>query len=498
MRNSISIGVCVCSIALFFGCSDAATGSNAQGQTYCELTCGCVATVGPAPAGAIETCVAMCSQTVFAEYDSCPAEVATWGECLYGSGTCSGCAAEFDALEACASGGNGTGGGGGNGVPTGRALGPVTSVCFHAAVLADGQVIGWGSNGRGQLGADPEDSPDGLARVPLDGRAKAVGCAEYVPNTYIIMEDGTVWSMGKNHNGQLGNGSVDGSREGDRGLARVEGVEGAIQVDVLYTLSDIGVCVVTSAGELKCWGSPSNHGFGPGSEDQDYARPFTVEVPGPVAEVRLVGGQGPCVRLREGGVYCSESPVWRGSDREFVLVPGTEDAVALSRGIRNSCAILQGGTVFCWGDRNNSGDLGGGTSDRRVKSTMVEGLTDAVAVFSGDAATDPCAVRTDGSLWCWGLGGEGPLTEVPLPDDLKPPASRIVEILSGPRWPGFVLADGTLVLDAGSPSCSAYSELECDPGDIVTLVAPWGSLLGFRSDVDPGCVLGGTCDSLRK
>jgi hypothetical protein len=50
----------------------------------------------------------MCSQTFFAEYDSCPAEVATWGDCLYGSGNCSGCAAEFEALDDCASGRSGT------------------------------------------------------------------------------------------------------------------------------------------------------------------------------------------------------------------------------------------------------------------------------------------------------------------------------------------------------------------------------------------------------
>jgi len=109
MRSSLGIGFFVCAAGLI-GCGGAANGSNAQGQTYCEITCGCVATVGPAPAGAIETCVSMCSQTLFAEYDSCPAEVATWRDCLYGSGNCSGCAAEIEALDACASGTGGTGG----------------------------------------------------------------------------------------------------------------------------------------------------------------------------------------------------------------------------------------------------------------------------------------------------------------------------------------------------------------------------------------------------
>jgi hypothetical protein len=491
MRSSLGIVVCVCSLALLIGCGDAATGSNVrgEGQTYCEITCGCVATVGPAPAGAIETCVSMCSQTLFAEYDSCPAEVATWGDCLYGSGTCSGCADEFEALDDCASGTGGTGGtrgsggtGGTRGIPVGEPLGSVISACGGAAaVLANGQTIGWATNGYDRLGADPDDFPDGLVAVAHDGRAKAVQCGG--SSLCILMEDGTVWCRGRLNRG--------GNAPGDHPLGRVEGIDNASQLYMAGGALRLTFCVVTTAEELKCWGS--NAGFGPGSESEDYTRPFTVDVPGPVAEVAI--GDGICIRLREGGVYCSGS-VW-GSRNAFTFVPGTEDAVALSGGSgASTCAILGGGTVFCWGS-NRDGLLGGGTEDEGYGSAMVLGLTDAVEVFAGDTNSRPCAVRADGTLWCWGLVGDGLLTEVPLPPELRPPASRIVRIVNGAGAPQFLMEDGTYVIGF-SAECWRFPALECEPDVVQTLVPPSGSLVDFRSDQDPGCVLGGTCESMRE
>ena len=84
-------------------------------------------------------------------------------------------------------------------------------------------------------------------------------------------------------------------------------------------------------------------------------------------------------------------------------------AVAISSGYFHTCAILDDGSVSCWG-RNNDGQLGnGGTSDKTtptLTSNLGIGRT-AVAISSGDYHT--CAILDNGEVSCWGDGDKGQL-----------------------------------------------------------------------------------------
>jgi hypothetical protein len=86
-------------------------------------------------------------------------------------------------------------------------------------------------------------------------------------------------------------------------------------------------------------------------------------------------------------------------------------AVALGR--QHTCAIRSDRSLWCWG-ANAAGQLGTGTGtqDRTVPREVRPGYRwRSVAAY--DSAT--CAVRTTGSLWCWGTP-QGPG---------HPPASRV-------------------------------------------------------------------------
>lgn len=93
---------------------------------------------------------------------------------------------------------------------------------------------------------------------------------------------------------------------------------------------------------------------------------------------------------------------------------GGKDATAIAAGAYHSCAVRAGGTVWCWGDASY-GQLGDGTTGDangmrttpvRVRrgSTVLRGATSVAA-----GASFSCAVRANGTVWCWGDASVGQL-----------------------------------------------------------------------------------------
>lgn len=88
--------------------------------------------------------------------------------------------------------------------------------------------------------------------------------------------------------------------------------------------------------------------------------------------------------------------------------------VAIAVGDTHACVLAADGRVFCWGT-NDQGQLGDGTVGdyRNYPTTRVAGIDDARAIAAGIRYS--CAVRSDGTVWCWGEDpGNGPSTAVPV------------------------------------------------------------------------------------
>jgi alpha-tubulin suppressor-like RCC1 family protein len=153
--------------------------------------------------------------------------------------------------------------------------------------------------------------------------------------------------------------------------------------------------------------------------------------PSPVARALSAGGDDTCALLAGGSIDCwgdnaqgqlgigtSSGPAACNGDpcaTTPVAVRGVTTAVAISAGGDHTCALLAGGSVDCWGD-NAYGQLGVGTSSGpgtcngepcSATPVPVRRIAHATAIAAGGSQT--CALLAGGSVECWGYNGYGQL-----------------------------------------------------------------------------------------
>ncbi|HET9619751.1 MAG TPA: hypothetical protein VFP84_00195 [Kofleriaceae bacterium] len=128
--------------------------------------------------------------------------------------------------------------------------------------------------------------------------------------------------------------------------------------------------------------------------------------------------------------------------------PPATCAAAISAGVNYACAVRDDGTAWCWG-QNTSGQLGDNTTEDRVTPVAVvaTGLPKLAAVSTGFAHT--CALGVDHSVWCWGANGDGQLGNGTTSDNHAPVKVTAITNASA------VVAAGrhTCALEAGAVKC---------------------------------------------
>jgi len=223
----------------------------------------------------------------------------------------------------------------------------------HTCVAYLSTAVCWGQNNQGQLGNGGSINSNLPVNVAPITNERDISAG--YDTTCTVLLDGTAWCWGNDDSGQLGNATNP-----NPALTPV-------QVSGLTTTALIGAgeehtCAVVSDGSGRCWGL-NYHG-----------------------------------QLGNNGVGMMQTTP--------VVVTGLSNAVAITSGNMHSCALLNDGTVVCWGS-NTNGQIGDGTNTNRLTFAPVLGLTNVAAVEAGSSHS--CAVVDDGTAWCWGYNANGQL-----------------------------------------------------------------------------------------
>jgi alpha-tubulin suppressor-like RCC1 family protein len=209
--------------------------------------------------------------------------------------------------------------------------------------------------------------------------AQAVACNQGLACVMGVCQPPSVGDAGGDASDDAGGGppadaASDARTTGDAGTGTTVGAHPSSTLAV----GGDHACVVRG-GQVECWGS-------------NYA-----------GELGVGDASGP--QSCSGGP-CTPTPV---------AVTGLSAPVAVAAAYSETCALLSGGAVACWG-ANQVGQLGDGNSsgpelctDQLPCSTtpvLVSGVSDATSVATNGGFS--CAVLSSGVVKCWGTDEEGP------------------------------------------------------------------------------------------
>ncbi len=289
---------------------------------------------------------------------------------------------------------------------------------FACVIDTKGRVLCWGNGNNGQLGTGADS--DGGQRVPVDIDRTMTALAAGQYHACAVDQSAGVWCWGDNTDGQVGSdaGSYLFSP------TRVLGVPEATRLWV----GPYNSCVGTHDDSIHCWGSNDSLQLTEPVGIFNSAEPVFMNdaVSGLVVKSMAIGQSHMCFLGSFGEVYCWGSndlgQVGVGAEHasEVVCSGGSHciqmpqqvdlggEVLELSSWRLHTCALINGGSIRCWGE-NNHGQLGYTGSVIGYEPGPEVPIDNLVwkRVFVG--RDHSCALDADDAMYCWGSNARGQL-----------------------------------------------------------------------------------------
>lgn len=262
---------------------------------------------------------------------------------------------------------------------------------FTCALSQKGAVKCWGESAYGDLGLGdgeprgdaPHEMGDDLPAVDLGAGRKAVTIAAGFAHACAVLDDGALKCWGHASVGQLGLGDAEdrGDAQGEMGDALPAVDLGEKERILALAAGADHTCALFESGRVKCWGFNYSGQLGLGD-------------------------------TKKRGI----APDEMGSHLPFVDLGPERTARQIAAGGSHTCALLDNGTVKCWGE-NMDGELGlGDRNDRGTAPGQMGAALPEVDLGMGRRAMaitagwdHTCALLDDGGLVCWGHNDLGQL-----------------------------------------------------------------------------------------
>ncbi|MBN2128069.1 MAG: hypothetical protein JW741_01175, partial [Sedimentisphaerales bacterium] len=294
------------------------------------------------------------------------------------------------------------------------------------ALRNDGTVWAWGQNWWGKLGdgtttdrSAPVQVADGAGGL-LTGMTAIAAGGEH---SLALRNDGTVWAWGDHYQRRFGDGTTT---DPSAPVQVVDGAGGFLTGVTAIAAGGQHSLVLRNDGTVRAWGDNYDGQLGDGTTNHHSAPVQVVDGSRGLftGATAVAAGHGHSLALR------NDETVWAwGYNYNGQLGDGTTTdrsvpvqvvdgaggfltgMTAVAAGSSHSLAIRNDGTVWAWG-YNYNGQLGDGTTtDRSAPVQVVDGaggfLTGVMAITAGGG--HGLALKTDGTVWAWGLNWWGQL-----------------------------------------------------------------------------------------